>query len=157
QATAELDLERFGQAEVEGAVEQVPVAVEAALERDLVFPEPSQSAFEVDPHPGDVESGLAEGAVVGGKELEVGLVEDVEPEVKLVVLGAELEPVSEPGPQAELGRGVSRAARGARCGWSPRRALARFPPPRRDVARPAVAGAHGSDPPARRTAGRTPR
>src|SRR5512135_3704384 len=109
QETAELDLERFGQAEVEVAVEQVPGALEAALERHLVFPEPGQSAFEVEPHPGDIEAALAEGAVVGDEELEVGLVEDMEPEVELVILGGELEPVGEPGPQREFAGGVGPA------------------------------------------------
>ena len=109
QEAAELDLERFGQAEVEVAVEQVPGAVEAALERHLVFPEPGQSAFEVDPHPGDVEATLAERAVVGDEELEVGLVEDVEPEVELVVLGGELEPVGEPCLQGEFPGSVGSA------------------------------------------------
>ena len=99
---AELDLEGVRGAEVQAAVEQVPGPLEAALERDLVLPEPGQPPFEVEPHPGDIEAALAEGAVVGAEELEVRLVEHVEPEVELVVPRGELEPVGELGLQGEL-------------------------------------------------------
>jgi hypothetical protein len=91
--------------EIEITVEQVPVAVEAALKGDLIIPIPGQPAFEVDPHPGNVEAALAEGTTVGGEELEVGLVEHVEPEVKPFILGRDLKPVGEPGLQGQLAGG----------------------------------------------------
>ena len=102
QLPAEPDLEGIRRVEVQVAVEEVPGPLEAALERDLVIPEACQPALEVDPHPRDVQAALAERAVVGGEELEVGLVEDVEPEIELIVLGGELEPVGEPSLQGDL-------------------------------------------------------
>src|SRR5262249_49964787 len=96
------DLEGIRRVEVQVAVEEVPGPLEAALERDLVIPEACQPALEVDAHPRNVKAALAERAVVGGEELEVGLVEDVEPEIELIVLGGELEPVGEPCFQGEF-------------------------------------------------------
>src|SRR5262249_34503374 len=111
--------------------------------------------------------------------------EDVEPEVELVVLGGELEPVGEPGPQGEFAGGVGpaqlagppevRAAggrltgrrRGFRLGggrWlaQPARELAGafLPlalPPGGGPGGPPPRGGGGRAPPARRPGGPTPR
>ena len=74
QTPPEFDLEGVGQMKIEIAVEQVPVAVEAALKGDFVVPEPCQPAFEVDTNPRNIETALAVGAVVGNEVLEIRLI-----------------------------------------------------------------------------------
>ena len=101
QHPAELDLEPLARADVQVAVEQVPLPVDAPLERHLVLEQPGQAAFEVDPDPGDVQPAPRRALVVGDEVLEVGLVEHAEPEDVFLGLRFEGEPLLEAGAEAD--------------------------------------------------------
>ena len=75
--------------EVGVGVEEVPDALDAALEGDLVLEGAPELALEVDADAGDVEAAAGGGLVVGGEDLAVVLVEEAEAELELVVGGGE--------------------------------------------------------------------
>src|SRR4051794_34765280 len=65
QHPAELELEPLAGADVQVPVEQIPLPVDAPLQRHLVLEQPGQAAFQVDPDPGDVDPAACRALVVG--------------------------------------------------------------------------------------------